>query len=150
MFIYCVCNKKEKKRKKNVNQIFSHMNPTLLPIGPYALKTLKIFLKLQKLKLYIYRRVEFKNSICLKLVLEILEPRPSSKVTCSFMISWFTIGRTHECKTFTNCKIGFSYLFQAPSLEKVSHPKGFTPTPFSTLYVLLYNLLILWKVKCGD
>jgi hypothetical protein len=81
-FIVCVI-----KRKKNVNQIFSHMNPTLLPIGPYALKTLKIFLKLQKLKLYIYRRVEFKNSICLKLVLEILEPRPSSKVTCSFMIS---------------------------------------------------------------
>jgi hypothetical protein len=34
--------------------------------------------------------------------------------------------------------------------EGLPHPKGFTPTPFSTLYVLLYNLLRLWKVKCGD
>jgi hypothetical protein len=51
MFIYCVCNKKRKKEGKNVNQIFSHMNPTLLPIGPYALKTLK---GLKSIYIYIY------------------------------------------------------------------------------------------------
>jgi len=45
-FIVCVI-KRKKREKKNVNQIFSHMNPTLLPIGPYVLKTLKIFLKLK-------------------------------------------------------------------------------------------------------
>jgi hypothetical protein len=48
MFIYCACNKKQEGENKNeekgkerrtmVNLIFSHVNPTFLPIGLYAFK----------------------------------------------------------------------------------------------------------------
>ncbi len=71
--------KEEKKtQRKTVNLILSHVNLTFLLIEPYGFN--HTHCTLWKNNLLMWRKVQFKDSICLKLAPKILNPGLSYKV----------------------------------------------------------------------
>jgi hypothetical protein len=64
------------------------MNPTFLPIEPYAFKHILIIPYTQKL---VCKMVQFKGSICFKIILGILDPKLSFKMPLMLHIEYFVI-----------------------------------------------------------
>jgi len=60
-----------------------HMNPTFLPIEPYAFKHILIIPYTQKL---MCRMVQFKGSICFKIILGILDPKLSFMLHIEYFV----------------------------------------------------------------
>lgn len=65
-----------------------HMNPTFLPIGPYVFKHILIIPYTQKL---VCIMVQFKGSICFKIIPGILDPKFSFKMALMLHIEYFVM-----------------------------------------------------------
>jgi hypothetical protein len=130
MLIHCRCNKNKKlekehekngekekknqKRRRKKNLILSYENPTFLPIAPNALRHTPC--TLQKSKILMWSRVQFKGSICFKLLLGNLdlglpskvalkEEEKNSKGMMNFLGKWYTLINWYSFSK--NCK-GFA------------------------------------------